>query len=184
MRRHLANTVAELASPDQRAPITAVSRLIPAHVATLEAMSVLSLPLRIIDALGEVEPHHRVGWTMSLRLILVAKNRERKSKCGCRTRDQDKQDKCEAASHARHLTMEPGSLHDRGRVILIQTCSSERDAAQPRDHLPRPPPPSNRKRPAPKLGHWPKRSNTGSNRARNCPKVPYGVERYGPPCVT
>src|SRR5215471_18727965 len=107
MQHHLANTVAELADPDQRAPITAASRLIPANVATLEAMPVLSLPLRIVSSLGEVEPHHRVGWTVSLRLFLVAKNREWKSKCGCRTRDQDKQDQWEAASPARYLTIEP-----------------------------------------------------------------------------
>src|ERR1700761_1757743 len=116
-----------LARADQRTAIETAARLFPADKAAVEATAVELLSLRIIFDLVEVEPDHGIAWAMPLRLVLIAKGRQRKrggsrraGENGCNNRDGLQQI---SPSH-RNRFLAPGCVQaqDSADLIEIKHC--------------------------------------------------------------
>src|SRR5205814_3432788 len=65
-----------LAPPQQRAAVQAAAGFLKTHVASVEAVAIKLLSSEVVFALFEIEPNHRVGRAMPLRLIFVAEWRQ------------------------------------------------------------------------------------------------------------
>jgi len=79
---------AELAPPQQRAAVSAVPGFLKTHVASVEAVAIKPLSAEVVFALFEIEPNHRVGHAMPLRLVFISKQGKWKG-CAGRTELDD-----------------------------------------------------------------------------------------------
>ncbi|MCS3448435.1 hypothetical protein M2221_003725 [Bradyrhizobium elkanii] len=62
---------------EQRTPVAALARFIPAHEAAIEAPGIAALPFEVVASAPKIEPDHAIAGAMPLSLGFIAERRQR-----------------------------------------------------------------------------------------------------------